>query len=317
MKKLVLPIIAFSAIGLTSICQETVVSTPPPTAQLTHIKDLIAPRSMRRITSAMREKAAIRQQMSKKWMLKSTPQPGGFPNYFGPEPNYANSPLPKINVKKGRIAKGTGIRKFVDSLPGLGADNKNNLGQYIPVAIPDTTTFSGSDYYELAVVEYSEKLHSDLGKTRLRGYIQQNTSAGVSQYLGPMIIASRDRPVRVKFTNLLPTGSAGNLFLPVDTSVMGAGYGPNGPPEMYTQNRAVLHLHGGATPWISDGTPHQWITPAGETTSYPQGASVVNVPDMPNPGSGASTYYFTNQQSSRLMFYHDHSYGSLIALLST
>ncbi|MFQ5487283.1 MAG: hypothetical protein ACE5ET_02410, partial [Gammaproteobacteria bacterium] len=25
--------------------------------------------------------------------------------------------------------------------------------------------------------------------------------------------------------------------------------------EMYTDNRAATHLHGGVTPWISDGTP--------------------------------------------------------------
>ena len=48
----------------------------------------------------------------------------------------------------------------------------------------------------------------------------------------------------------------------------------------FKENRATLHLHGGTTPWISDGTPHQWITPAGETTSWPQGVSVQNVPDM-------------------------------------
>lgn len=27
-------------------------------------------------------------------------------------------------------------------------------------------------------------------------------------------------------------------------------------------------VHGGNTPWISDGTPHQWITPAGEAAAY-------------------------------------------------
>ncbi len=32
----------------------------------------------------------------------------------------------------------------------------------------------------------------------------------------------------------------------------------------FADNRATLHLHGGTTPWISDGTAHQWITPAGE-----------------------------------------------------
>ena len=30
---------------------------------------------------------------------------------------------------------------------------------------------------------------------------------------------------------------------------------------------------------------------------------------MPDPGPGAATIYYTNQQSARLMFYHDHAYG--------
>ncbi len=77
----------------------------------------------------------------------------------------------------------------------------------------------------------------------------------------------------------------------------------------FSENRATLHLHGGITPWISDGTPHQWTTPAGEDTAYPKGVSVSNVPDMPDPGPGAMTFFYTNQQSARLMFYHDHAWG--------
>ncbi len=211
-----------------------------------------------------------------------------------------------------------GIRKFVDSLPGLGAENANDLGQYIPVAVPDTTTYPGSDYYEIELGQYIEQLHKDLPPTRLRGYRQTNsTNSTISKfsYFGPIIIAQKDRPVRIKFTNSLPTGSGGNFFLPVDTTIMGAGMGPlgmnvpAGNPMDYTQNRASLHLHGGNTPWISDGTQHQWITPTGENTPYPKGLSMQNVPDMPDPGPGSQTLYYTNQQSSRLMFYHDHAYG--------
>ena len=234
---------------------------------------------------------------------------GVTPDYYG-TPNYANSQLPELDTA-GKVIPGTGIRKFVDSLPGLGLENKNNLGQYIPVAVPDTTTYPGSDYYEISLVQYTEQLHSDLQPTTLRGYKQTNTkdpTVSVPNYFGPMIIAQKDRPVRVKFTNELPTGSGGDLFLPVDTSLMGAGMTPDG-KSMYTQNRATLHLHGGMTPWISDGTPHQWITPAGEITDYPKGVSVKNVPDMPDPGPGSMTFFYSNQQSARVMFYHDHSLG--------
>jgi FtsP/CotA-like multicopper oxidase with cupredoxin domain len=246
-----------------------------------------------------------------------------------------------------------GIRKFVDALPGLGRTGANDLGQYIPVAVPDTTTFSGSDYYEIALVQYTKKFSKDLPATTLRGYVQIETPAiaaqsrhipltypdgsaikdaagnqvyavDAPQYLGPTIVAQHGRAVRVKFTNYLPTGAGGDLFLPVDTTIMGAGTGPDG--TMYAQNRGELHLHGGDTPWISDGTPYQWTTPGKETTSYTRGVSVQFVPDMwfdaqghvvpagtagasNDPGPGSLTYYYTNEQSARLMFYHDHSAG--------
>ncbi len=282
-----------------------------------------------------------------------------------------------------------GIRKFVNELsmlcdPSTGpCDGTSALGQFMPIGVPDTTTYSGvlgtpdADYYEIALVQYREQMHSDLPATYLRGYVQLYTSAlegllppehepvqltnvlsdgtevtldgffGVTapHYLGPTILATKDRPVRIKFYNLLPTGIEGDLFLPVDTTVMGAGMGPDFvmPPmtpeeeieeylnpmcgmaydvagdriakneDCYAENRATLHLHGGITPWISDGTPHQWITPAGENTSYPQGVSVQPVPDMVDdtgdPVDGVMTFYYTNQQSARLMFYHDHAWG--------
>ncbi len=230
--------------------------------------------------------------------------PGGMPDYMsGCVGNYANSPLPVLDTTTGRYVGG--MRKFIDPLPT------------IPVAVPDTKTYANSDYYEISLVEYSQKMHSDLHATLLRGYVQTNNGTDSSgnnsitpapvQYLGPMIVAQKGRPVRVKFTNKLPANQGGNLFLPVDTTVMGAGSGPKG--TAYSQNRGNLHMHGGNTPWISDGTPHQWTTPAGESTNYPKGVSVRDVPDMPAAGPGEMTFFYTNQQSARLMWYHDHAYG--------
>ncbi len=229
--------------------------------------------------------------------------PLGTPDYMGGViPNWTNTPL---------------IRKFVDTLPGLGPSNANNLGNYIPVAVPNTTAFPGSDYYDIGVVNFTQQLHSELPATHLRGYKDLNPAAdGAAHYLGPFIFAQRDRPVRVTLRNQLPTGTAGNLLLPVDTSLMGSGDGPGG--STFTQNRALLHLHGGLNPWISDGTPHQWITPAGDPTPNKKGASFANVPDMvgpgklfpnPTPGDGIATYFYTNQQSGRFMWFHDHSFG--------
>jgi FtsP/CotA-like multicopper oxidase with cupredoxin domain len=143
----------------------------------------------------------------------------------------------------------------------------------------------------------------------------------------------------VKFVNNLPGGAGGNLFIPVDRTTPGAGVGPDG-VAVYSDTRAAVHLHGGNTPWISDGTQHQWTASKTETTTATQDAvhflkgwTVAYVPDMwfdasgnvipacsnlttcgvagatNNPGPGALTFYWTNQQSGRLMFYHDHAYG--------
>jgi len=249
-----------------------------------------------------------------------------------------------------------GIRKFQDNLPDLkGA-----------VASPDVTTFPGSDYYEIALVKTTTQMHADLPLTPVVGYVQfpsgssscSATPVKPYQYLGPIILAQKDKPVRVKFTNCLTPGSGGDLFIPVDTTYMGAGAGPTTPStdpffcadpaneaSCFQQNRATLHLHGGNTPWISDGTPHQWTVPYGDTSAtFKRGDSTQFVPDMffdatgkvsavpvpqcsaaittncyPNappaglssdPGLGSMTFYWTNQQGGRLMFYHDHALGT-------
>jgi FtsP/CotA-like multicopper oxidase with cupredoxin domain len=283
---------------------------------------------------------------------------------------YASSPSGKRLVipkdKTGAPAltdgnTGKALRKFIDPLPLFGVSTSKKLAdgstdKYIPIAVPEkwingNGVTTNDDYYEIAVVEYTEKLHSDLKKaTTLRGYVQLVTPAlaakGIGRqfttfdgqtinvvdkphFLGPVINASEGVAVRMKFVNMLPVGRFdgvkrnGDLFIPVDETFVGAGYGPDGLFQ-FSQNRAMIHLHGGDSPWISDGNPHQWITPAGEANPaiagslasqgadpsvYLRGQGVHNVPDMPDPGPGANTYYFPNNQSSRMLWYHDHTLG--------
>jgi FtsP/CotA-like multicopper oxidase with cupredoxin domain len=245
--------------------------------------------------------------------------PAAVPRCFGPVANFASSPLPVLD-SDGRVVPGTGLRKFVDALPGPGPLGRNELGAHLPVAVPDTISYPGCDYYEIGLQEYAQRLHRDLPATRLRGYRQLNLGTDASghntvvpperpYHLGPLITARRGRPVRIKFINQLPTGRAGELFLPVDSSVDGAGTGPLDGPAPYPQNRAVPHLMGAQTGWVSAGNPWQWVTPAGEITPYPTGAGLTHVPDMPHPGAGATTLYYPNEQSGRLMWLHDNTLG--------
>ena len=88
-----------------------------------------------------------------------------------------------------------GIKKFQDGLAcalrsdrGWNNCTDNNLGQHIPIGVPDTTTFSiangftaDADYYVIAVVQHREQMSSSLaGGTLLREYVQLETPANAS-----------------------------------------------------------------------------------------------------------------------------------------
>ena len=341
---------------------------------------------------------------------------------------YANSELPRVDLSTGAVTGG--IRKFIDTVPGLSSANTNTFanhapGEYISVAEPDLVSYPGAQTYVMAVVEHVQRMHSDLPKDTLqRSYVQlypklseRPAAMGKSNppvkptsvyglplpaprllsdviastspiywpgtqepiyamdtphYLGPVILTQKGVAVRVKMINLLPVGGAtttadaqgnlsvvarnGDIFMPVDESLGGAGESPGpvsatqlvagakytiatlgstdfktvGAPKnqvgltftalgagvgsgtavpKYSQTRASFHLHGGDSPWISDGTPHQWIVAVNDPTPYKRGASAYSAPDQADPGDGQYNLYWPNDQSSRLMWYHDHTFG--------
>ena len=137
----------------------------------------------------------------------------------------------------------------------LGADAAMGpANKFIPLAVPEAKTYNGkaADEYVIGLVQYRTKFSSDLPATLVRGYVQLSTTdvpgqrvalfnelqngdtqpiagfTGVTapQWLGPIISATKDSPVRIVFRNLLPKGADGDLFLPTDSSMMGSGMGP-------------------------------------------------------------------------------------------
>jgi len=177
------------------------------------------------------------------------------------------------------------IRKFIQPLPGLGASGIPTL---TPTTATDPVTGLLTDYYSIQMAQFTQQLHPDLpGTTKLWGY--SDLANPVQRYLGGVIVAQKDRPVRLRVKNKLPNKHP----LPVDTTIMGA--------EADQQvNRAAVHLHGGLTPWTSDGVPFSWFTPA----RGPVGETFLNGVEP-----GVAEYYYPNQQSSRFLWYHDHALG--------
>ncbi len=194
----------------------------------------------------------------------------------------------------GRSPKG--ISKFRATLPGLGPGGANNLGNFIPVLSPDTKTYPGTDYYEIAARQFTQTMHPAIGQTRLWGYGAEKDLN--NQYLGGVIVATRGRPVKLKVKNLLPP----THLLPLDPTAID-------PPLVKEvgarSDRITVHLHGAVVPWTSDGGPMSWFTNAQNPGGFAHGSSFLN--NGPTPGS--AMYDYPNNQSARLAWYHDHAYG--------
>jgi spore coat protein A, manganese oxidase len=179
------------------------------------------------------------------------------------------------------------LRKFIQPLRGVG-------GSGIPVAAADSVAQPwwqpGVTHYTIDVNQYEDQLHPDLPHaTRLRGFGQN----GVFRHLGGIIAAKRGEPVQITFRNNLPP----DYILPVDDTIMGV---------MGNQtNRVDVHLHGGFVPWISDGGPFAWWDPDGHRGEGFQSQFLKPV----GLANNEAEYYYPNQQSARLMWYHDHTFG--------
>jgi len=166
----------------------------------------------------------------------------------------------------------------------------------IPVAAPDAfpAPVTGATHYTLGINQFTDQVHPSLGPTTFWGYHPNVALGGGAQpqkHLGGIIVAQRGVPIQLTFTNNLPPAH----IIPVDTTIDGASLG---------DNRAAVHLHGGLVPWISDGGPHSWFAPNGA-----KGLSYVNVL---NPGAAINQaeYYYPMNQSARMLWYHDHAWGT-------
>ncbi len=194
----------------------------------------------------------------------------------------------------------TGLKKFIQPLRGIGPGG-------IPVAVPDGTRSWDegeivAQHYTIDINQFQDTLHPNLGPTTLWGYNPRN-ALGISgvpeqKHLGGIFVVQRGKPIQITVTNKLPD----THILPVDVSA-------NFPDAAKRQNFASTHLHGGFVPWISDGGPMAWFDPSGNYgTSVPSAAGNIYKLLNPNLQPGQAEYYYPNDQSARMMWYHDHAH---------
>jgi spore coat protein A len=151
------------------------------------------------------------------------------------------------------------------------------LTPYVDV-LPVPTVLRPSEHadglVELTMSEFQQKVHRDLPPTTVWGYN--------GTWPGPTIEARVGEPIRVKWTNKLPS----RHLLPIDHSIHGA-------ETSLPAVRAVAHLHGACVLPEDDGFPEAWFSAHGE-----------HGPKFnPNPS------VYPNCQPSATLWYHDHCLG--------
>jgi len=187
------------------------------------------------------------------------------------------------------------LRMFAQPLRGVGPGG-------IPVAAPDafSAPVTGVTHYSFNIAQFTDQLHPYLGPTTLWGYNPVVPLGGGTQpqkHLGGILVVQKGTPIQITFTNTLPP----KHILPVDTSA-------NLPEAKKHQNAVTTHVHGGFTPWTSDGGPFTWFTPDGQYGQSVHSASG-NIYKLLNPDlqPGQGEYYYPNNQSARFVWYHDHA----------
>ena len=148
--------------------------------------------------------------------------------------------------------------------------------------------------------------------------------ASRTSYLGPVILAQRDQPTEIKFTNMLGFGDTTNVLAykySTDQTLHWADPLHNGenmwnhmamPPNPGDEGAenylgpipAVPHLHGGYVPPVLDGGPDAWFTSDGSGIGFgfysKDGVGLKNY----------CIYRYPNDQEEGLIWFHDHTLGA-------
>ena len=144
-------------------------------------------------------------------------------------------------------------------------------------------------------------------------------------YIGPVIVATRGTPTRVRYANKLGSTSSTKLLAYKNSTdqtlhwadpagamcdmdlVMGM------PPtaecaEHYDGSiPAVPHLHGGEVPPVIDGGPDQWFTSDGSK----KGHFFYTYQDAANPAApNEAIFTYPNSQEAAPIWFHDHTLGA-------
>ncbi|MBI4790478.1 MAG: multicopper oxidase domain-containing protein [Chloroflexi bacterium] len=196
--------------------------------------------------------------------------------------------MPSFLAEPGKVSGATKpLTPWVDALPMLPLAKAGST--------TDPLTGSPADYYEMEAKQSSTwQFHRDLPPAPTWGYWQGSTGPG---YLGPTIVAAKNKPVVLKMVNNLPVDP---LYKNAYDNTIGMPMAANHYPNI---SRICVHLHGGFVAPQCDGHPESWYGPLQNGKAL-HGDDYRSLPGAPENGY---VYSFSNRQPAGLLWYHDHS----------
>jgi spore coat protein A len=151
--------------------------------------------------------------------------------------------------------------------------------QPLPVPGNGLVALTGATQYSFTQVPIQRKLHPQLPPTPLWAYDPGfGLLDGQAGSFGIVVVAQKDTPIDVSYTNGLPLSYPG--WIPIDPRLTPT-------PD---QVRVMTHLHGGFVAADSDGNP----AASGNGFGFGQTQSV----------------HYPNQQAATLLWFHDHGLGT-------
>ncbi len=222
--------------------------------------------------------------------------------YLMAKPKPKTGPLPGNKIAK---------LQFVDPLPGLHVIDATGSETNIDLRMEEfRSPVMPTGFVPANLAAYNGTL--------VWGYKDMAGQTATS-YIGPVIVAERDVPTKIKFINNL--GTTDTSLLPfwktaTDQTLHWADPNltyPNPPLTPYSGPiPAVPHLHGGEIPPELDGGPDAWFydptLAAGAYAGYAtEGHAYHNYLGAANDGS--ATYRYPNTQEAAPIWFHDHLLG--------
>ncbi len=219
--------------------------------------------------------------------------------------------------------QGRAIPKFIDPLPLL-----DLAGGPVKTLVDDGVSTIQMHIREfLANVmpsTFAPQAGGSYGGTWVWGYVPgASAPTGVQgTYTGPVIVATRRVPTKIKYVNDLGSGSTSRLPFWVNATdltlhwadpqnaeanacamAVSAGQPPSAACAGHYDGPipVVTHLHGGEVPAIYDGGPNSWFTNNGVYRGH---AYHSYDGDLSSP-----TYVYPNTQEAAMIWFHDHALG--------